>query len=168
MAPWADLLYACDHRWWKLRAPKSDEFAGIRVQGHIGGREGCWPGTIWGGVQSGVSKLILEGRRIGAGGNSGFQALNFAVRTRASKIILLGYDFDVAGRSHWHGDHGSGLSNPSGSFLRRCAKIIDREAPTLRMLGVDVVNCSRQSSIEAFPRLSIEDALERFNKGDAA
>lgn len=160
LAPWADGLYACDHRWWKLRGPKADEFAGIRWQGHIGNREGLWAGTIWGGVLAGHNQMIWDGRRIGAGGNSGFQALNLVARTGVRRVILLGYDMGHAGRSHWHGEHGAGLSNPASSFLGRCAQILDRSAQDLAFRKVEVVNASRESRLQRFRRVSIDEALE--------
>lgn len=159
MAPWADGLYACDHRWWKLRGPSAEEFAGIRWQGHIGNREGLWPGTIHGGVISGRPEMIFAGPGIAAGGNSGFQALNLIARSHPRRVILLGYDMGHDGVSHWHGEHGSGLSNPADSFLRRCAGILDRQASKLAAQGIEVINSSRHSRLQGFRRLLLEEAL---------
>lgn len=160
LAPWADLLYACDHRWWKLRGPAPEEFGGIRVQGHIGNREGLWPGTVWGGVKAGCNHMLWDGRQIGSGGNSGFQALNLAARTGARRVILLGYDMGHSGVAHWHGEHGSGLSNPASSFLGRCAQILDRTAQELEFRKVEVINASRASRLQRFVRMPIAEALE--------
>lgn len=160
LAPWADMLYACDHRWWKLRGPAPEEFAGERVQGHIGNREGLWPGTWHGGVKAGCNDILIHGPHIGGGGNSGFQAVNLAVRMGARRIVLLGFDMGHSGQAHWHADHGSGMSNPANAFLRRCALILDRQIGALQMLGIEAVNASRQTALVRWPRVSLERALE--------
>ena len=104
--------------------------------------------------------------RLGAGGNSGFQAINLAVQFGATKIMLIGIDCGVQGdisRSpHWHGRHPSPLSNPLQSNFNRWKKAIDGIAGQLKSLGVDVVNCSPPSMLAAYPKMSVPEALERF------
>lgn len=104
--------------------------------------------------------MIWDGRQIGSGGNSGFQAVNLAARTGARRVVLLGYDMGHGGRSHWHGEHGQGLSNPANSFLGRCAQILDRTATDLSFRKVEVVNASRSTRLQRFRRVSIEEALD--------
>jgi hypothetical protein len=49
---------------------------------------------------------------IGSGGNSGFQALNLALQFGARRVILVGFDLNLAGGVHWHG-RTPRLNNPT-------------------------------------------------------
>jgi hypothetical protein len=54
------------------------------------------------------------------------------------------------------------LRNPDiGRFLE-WRKDLDRNAPKLSAHGIDVVNCSSVSALTAFPKLTIEQTLERW------
>lgn len=160
LASWADALYACDGRWHRIRGPSAEEFGGLRVQGHVAEREELHPGCLWGGVIPRCNDMILDKDGIGSGGNSGFQALNLVAKARPRLIILLGYDMGWDVQSHWHADHGSGLSNPPQNFLASCARILDRAALQLHASGIRVVNASRRSALKRFPMVAL-DQLEK-------
>jgi hypothetical protein len=164
LAPWADCLYACDHRWFATRGPTFEQFRGARVQGHIAPKGQILPGCIHGGVVASTSKMFFDGARIAAGGNSGFQAVNFAARCGVSRIILLGFDMGFGAEPHWHGWHGKGLSNPEPSFLKRCAAILDSQYPVLSARGIQVLNASRETNLKRIPRVSIEAAFSQGEK----
>lgn len=161
LAPWADALYACDGRWWRARGPAPEAFGGLRFQGHVTREEQqVEPGCIHCGVTSGRNAMDFGGRVLAGGGNSGFQALNLAAVTGARRVVLLGYDMALAeGATHWHGDHGHGMSNPSIGFLRNSARILDQQAPVLRRAGVEVLNATRTTALTAFRRVTIKEAL---------
>lgn len=113
----------------------------------------------------GVNRLLLGGDEVGWGGNSGFQALNLAVNFGARRIILIGYDMQIANGVHWHGRHGSGLNNPAESNVRAWRRHFGSIAGHLADLGVEVVNASRETALTCFPRARIEDALALFDGG---
>jgi hypothetical protein len=98
---------------------------------------------------------------VGAGTNSGHQALNIAVHLGAAKILLLGYDFRPAddGRLHHHADHREPLGNPSPGAFDRWLRLIETTAVPLARLGIDVVNCSKISAITCFRRSDIDAEL---------
>ena len=91
------------------------------------------------------------------GGNSGYQALNLAVLLGAARILLLGYD--MGGRGHWHGNHPPGLRNPPESQLSEWAGQFHAAAADLDRLGIECINCSRETALTCFPRARIEDVL---------
>lgn len=156
LCPWAAALYACDARWWRLRGPTATAFAGLRIAG-FEPADGC----LHVGVARGVGVMRWAGP-LGAGGNSGFQAINLAARCGATRIVLTGFDMGrgVAGESHWHGDHvAPGLTNPEAAMLRNSARLLDAAAPDLAARGVTVINASRASALTAYPRTTIEEAL---------
>lgn len=115
-----------------------------------------------------VDRLLLDPPgQIGSGGNSGFQALNLALQFGARRIILVGYDLRVDKGVHWHGPHPRGFNNPAASNCARWRKILDDQAPLLEAIGVDVINASAVSSLTAFRKLPLRQALQLGTKGAA-
>lgn len=171
LAPWADVLYACDTKWWKLRlgVPK---FNGLKVcHVDLKSRQDvdiirAFPKVRWVHVDRWGDQLLTERPGyLGAGGNSGFQALNLAVQFGAKKILLIGYDMTIAHGEHWHARHPMPLSNPHPQQnLPRWRKSLDGSAGRLRALGVEVVNASPVSELKAFPKMSVEEALARWGE----
>jgi hypothetical protein len=152
LAPWADWLYACDGRWWDVYA--SD------VRAKFAGE--CWTrdeiaakryGLHWirSSSQPGLSP---DNSLIHEGGNSGYQAINLARNFGAKRIVLLGYDM---GGPHWFGDHPRELPVLSNYtiFLANFPQL----AADLKREGVEVVNCTRKTALDCFPKATIEDAL---------
>ena len=104
--------------------------------------------------------MLWQGDHIAAGGNSGFQAINWAGRCGIKTIILTGYDFGIDGdRTHWHGDHPGCLTNPQDHFLKRCAAVLDTQHKNLEGQGIRVLNASRISRLKMYRRVSIDEAL---------
>ena len=98
-----------------------------------------------------VANLLFDGDIIGGGCNSGFQALNLAVLWGADRVIFTGLDMHG---THWHGKHKTpGLNNPGESMFRAAVMAFKRAAEQCRGLGVEVVNASPGSRVDAFPIL---------------
>ncbi len=148
LAPWADVLYGCDWQWWQARGPV--EFSGLRVIGK-GEHEGCHRVEV---IRT--STLLWKGNMIGGGGNGGFQALNLVCRWGAGRIIFLGLDCKGA---HWHGDHRSGLGNPTSTAMMSWKRCFHGAANVLKSRGVEVLNASRDTALTAFPRVNLEDVI---------
>jgi hypothetical protein len=91
------------------------------------------------------------------GQNSGYQAINVAVLLGARKILLLGYDMQRGedGARHWHEDHKIPTPNFYPKFLKHFPTMIE----PLAAAGVEVWNCTRRTALDAFPKVSLEDAL---------
>ncbi len=151
LAPWADVLYACDYQWWRWH-DGVPSFTGPKYA--IDARARKYPGvhllqnTGTDGIESSPSGLRT-------GRNSGYQAINLAIHFGVRRILLLGYDLQrTGGRSHWFGDHPHG--QPSlGLFIPAFVAL----SKTLRDLGVEIINCSRETALTCFPRQPIEVAL---------
>jgi len=86
------------------------------------------------------------------GGNSGYQAVNLAYLLGAKTIILLG--FDMFG-THYFGNHPANLNN--GSPYKRFIEAFETINP--KKHGIEIINCSRQTALECFPRTTIESVL---------
>lgn len=158
-APWADYLYGADYLWW-IR-PDVDGAKGFQgkkltvspeVLGHYPdvtlldrtGREGFEP----------------EPGKIRTGGHGGFAALHFAIQQGAEKVLLLGYDLqpNAEGRHHVHPEHPGG-DHPCQNDKRMVYYSL---LPTLEHRQIQVVNCSRATSLTTFPRGEVTTCLRRW------
>ena len=150
IAPWADLLYACDLKWWKWH-------------------NGCpgFSGEKWTMDEQASLKFNLNyiegipGRGLSDkpdvihhGSNSGFQALNLAYLLGASKIILLGYDMKISddNRSHWFGEHPDKIRSNYQPWLEHF-NIVARHGKA------NIINCSRDTALTCFPQSTIREIL---------
>lgn len=88
--------------------------------------------------------------------NSGAGVMNLAAFLGVKKIIMLGYDMrHTDGKTHWHGDHPKGLAN-AGKVSKWPAQF-GVLAKALR--GIDIVNCSRVSSLTMFAMADLDETL---------
>ncbi len=159
LAPWAEVLYACDWRWW-LKHEGVPGFAGLKVtlsnsRGHLDD----YP-DIKVVENTGTEGLERAPTGVRTGRNGGYQAINLAVHLGARRVLLLGYDMkpDARGRTHWFGDHADWPTRPgvfAGVMLPHFAGL----ARELQALGVEVLNCTPTSALEAFPKVALEQAL---------
>lgn len=148
LAPWADVLYACDKAWW-------DHHEGTEFQGEK------WTVNYTASRRWDLNRIGLVGGAwsnnpdaVASGANSGFQALNLAVIQGAARVILLGYDFGADEKKHWFGDHPDPLKK--NSDYAQWIKCMNRAAPKI---PVPVINCSRRSAIECFPKHDLREVL---------
>jgi hypothetical protein len=160
MAPWAEILYAADAKWWRYYG-YSREFLGQRWTQHNNG-------STWAeearkvGIRvirsANLDGVSTDPRIIHLGGNSGFQAINLAIHTGAKRILLLGFDCIAVGpKSHWFGHHPPELQRDSPYALFRDA--FRKTAPQIQELGVDVINCSRMTTVDAFRKARLQDII---------
>lgn len=155
LAPWADVLYACDAKWWAVHAGVPT-FTGLKYA--LEPAAGRWPG-----VQilsnTGDRGVELEPTGLRTGKNSGYQAINLAVHLGARRIVLLGYDLQASdpAHSHFFGQHPHPIrrDSPYALFRDYFAFLL---AP-LEAIGVELVNCTRETALACVPRVPLEAAL---------
>ena len=103
-APWADVLFASDAKWWKQYRRQALQFAGLKLT--------MLNGLKW--DDAGVHSLALSARgpydprptHVVSGGNSGYQAICVAAHFGATRILLFGFDMRTHGkRRHYFGNH---------------------------------------------------------------
>lgn len=146
MCPWASLLYAFDRTWWNRYIEEvRNVFAGLLFceSAHLVRRD----------IRS---ARLFPGFR--AFGNSGASMVSLAIAAGARRLILIGYDCQLTdGKSHHHGDHPAGLQNCDsmprwpGKFAR-----LSRYAESK---GAEVINASRATALECFPRRALPECL---------
>lgn len=151
LAPAADVLYACDSKWWRHFGPSLCGFNGLRY---------ALETTPYAQQlrNSGMTGLDLDPTALRTGKNSGFQAVNLAVHLGAARVILLGFDMQTGKTGdHFFGAHRyPGASVPKYLDFRECFQTI--VAP-LKAAGVEVLNATPDSALDAFPRVSLDEAL---------
>lgn len=169
LAPWADAVYAADLKWWHVHYPVlKDDFADRMFSVETGDKGNerlaaqLYGVRVW--KQEPVKELKHKGLSktpgvLRLGGLSGYQAINLAYQFGATVVLLLGYDMQVTnGQRHWFGDHKRPLTNSNtyGQRLANFATIKPEE------YGIEIVNCSRATAMECFPRMPIGEALRKY------
>ena len=154
LAPWADILYACDEKWWATY-PDSLMFKGAKIS-VTADRPGVMRLD-----QYRDSPLSEEPTALATGGNSGYQAINLAYLLGVKKIILLGYDAGPAkdGKRHYFGEHPEGLVVTQNHTYSAWINNFSKLAALLKQRGVTVINCSPNTAITAFDKMSIWKVL---------
>lgn len=137
LAPWADVLVANDHGWWR-KHPNAHEFAGRKF--------------------SGTRALYTEDvqpRMFGSDTNSGLLAIECARNLGATTAILLGYDMHG---THFFGKYMNGCGNTSAA--RRAVHVAQFQAfAASKRPGIEVVNCTPGSALRCFPSSELETVL---------
>ena len=156
LAPWADILYAADVKWWRHYHERALRFAGRKVTIR---KTLPWPEVY--SLEQSTEHASLDPRptHLVHGGNSGYQAIHLAVHLGASRILLLGFDMKNGrcGRRHWFGDHGGKL-NSRGSYATWLSAF-DKLSRSLAHRKVEVVNCTPDTALRSFKRAPLEVAL---------
>lgn len=161
LAPWSDVVYGCDGPWWRS-VQGLMKFPGLKL---------AYEPTVC-GPEWGIQKVQIPDPKcnsflfdkvgtVGAGRNSGFQAVNLAAQFGATRIILLGYDMQGEVGAHWYGrNNWMQANNPDAYSYLNWKRAFEAAAPALRDRGVEVINASRETALTCFRRMPIGEALE--------
>jgi len=156
MIPWADVLYACDLKWWEHNENLWRDFQGLKVTWAKPAAAKFNILYAYGKKEKGLGRDSLH-----TGGGSGHMAVNLAyllATERLKQIVLLGFDMQYKdGQPHWHGRHRR-TSNPSENALKKWADRMVEMYKDLDSLGIDLINCTRESAL-TIPRKPLEDVL---------
>lgn len=148
------MLYAADARWWLHYAQRALKFPGLKVSAS----EPPFP-AIFGLKVTGNEGYDATPGTIRTGGNSAYQSLHIAVQAGARRVLLCGVDLHVRAGSHHHGDHPGALRNPSQVDLKNMVTRFRSLKEPMKKMGVEVLNCSLDSDLDAFPKAEIEELL---------
>ena len=170
LMPWADVLYACDARWWRHHEGCRN-FVGEKWTSYHEGRRAhvadiarCYKLHVCLGAKK--SSFSLDPALIHYGMNSGFQAINLAILFGANPIILVGFDFrPVGGKKHFFGDHPRAVAN--GSDYRAWI-ITMRQAAKELPKHLTIINCTQGSAIKCFPMGNLKEVLDGAHISHAA
>lgn len=157
LAPWADVLYACDAKWWRHYGDTVG-FAGPKYA--LEAAAAKWATVL---RNAGELGLELDPTGLRTGRCSGYQAINLAVHLGAARIILLGYDAKPSadGRRNWFGERPRSYWLALPAYDQRILQCWPTIVQPLAALGVDVLNATPGSALDIFPRVSLDDALQQ-------
>jgi len=148
IAPWADILFGFDARWWREHLPEVRQvFRGRLITGtDVGPRLGI--------------ETTHAAPWFTRFGNSGACAISLAISARAARILLLGFDCrrGPLGEAHWHGDHPKGMSNCHS--MQNWHYQFEQVAKRAAEKQVKVINCSRRTALKCFARGELQQALQ--------
>jgi hypothetical protein len=160
LAPWADVLYSSDRRWWP-HYKGVPSFEGSKF-GVGSGQGKANPFTGYPEIRvlknTGYSGLEIEPNGLRTGRNSGYAAINLAVHLGAARILLLGYNMSHQNGSHFFGNHPAGL-NQSAALYPGFRRSFDSLVEPLKAAGIEVINCTPNTSLHTFPRRALRDVL---------
>lgn len=151
LAPWANVIYACDGLWWEGRE-RSDVPRYVDRARETGAQ--LWTQDVDVAKKYGLNHIKSQRARgisrqvgvINQGDNGGFQAVGLAYQSGVARAWLLG--FDMRG-GHWHGPH-------PGMLQKNCRfdLYLDHFSHMANDLpiGFSVVNCTPGGALECFPR----------------
>lgn len=156
LAPWADILFGADAKWWRHYHERALKFEGRKV---------CARATLpWREVYSLTQSYehpTFDPRptHLVSGGNSGYMAVHIAVHLGATRILLLGFDMREGRnrRRHWFGNH-PGRLNARGNFSG-WNRAFEKFAKVLHLMNIEVLNCTPDSALKCFRRVPLEMAL---------
>lgn len=165
VAPWADLLYFCDNKWWEWHREALKGWAKPIVRLESVGHD-------FGDPRIKVLKNYGEGGLVDVrdgvmhGANSGYQATHLAIHRGATRIVLLGIDMHCRERErpHWFGHHPDRVVP---DYARQRALFATIKAPAER-LGVEIVNCTPGTALDCFRRADLAETLQQLRRAQAA
>lgn len=141
IVPRCSFIYAADCCWWEennaLITSDAERWCGDEFTSHRFGIN-CLKSALSGSF------------------NSGQRAIELAIHLGAKRIILLGYDCTLRNGIHWHGTHQL-LANPDRFSINRWH--VEFEQLRCWAGGIEIINCSPQTRLKAFPALPLEVAL---------
>lgn len=154
LTPWADILYACDHKWWQWHHEQTKFFKGIKVTQDKKAAQEYDINYIESAANTGLS---TDPDIIHQGFNSGYQAINLAYNLGARKIILIGYDMKLGadGSNHWFGHHPDKIVSHYQSWLIMYSSLAEHA----KKLNCSIINSTIDTALTCFEKMPLEDAL---------
>lgn len=147
---WADWLHATDAKWWRWHIQSVQHFRGIKTA-LVEGLPPPWGVGLL--RNTGKEGFDPDADACRNGGSSGYAAIHCAIHAGAKRILLVG--LDLSGE-RWFGRHPDGLETDYAIVMAPSFPTI---IPAAIERGVRIINCSLDSSLTCFPKLSLEEAL---------
>ncbi len=149
LAPWADILYFCDPKWWHTnRFQVNDLFRGHLIATMTNAIAGVKTLQC-----TGETGLETDPAAIRHGSNSGYQAINLAYHLGVKRIVLLGYDMRVhaSGKAHWQHRPGPAVGDFHTILQTQMLPKFETLVKPLAAAGVEVINCTPESALRCWP-----------------
>jgi hypothetical protein len=148
LAPWADVLFACDEAWWHANNG-CPQFKGRRVTASPRCME-----------KYGIDVFFSTGT------NSGLRAIYLAERLGANPICMVGFDMHPKNGVHWHAPHAK-LRTPGAAEMLTWRNETEWAADRFREKGVRVINCTPGSALKSYPYMPLDQVINASSARDA-
>lgn len=159
LAPHADMLYAGDGPFWQVHQG-ARMFTGRKVslfaEGSSSRRSLLPPDDVMMLKNTGITGFDPDPSALRSGKNSGYAALHLAAHTGARRVLLCGYNM---GGRNWHARYAVPLRNTKPEQYAVWRPLFGQLAAALASLGIEVLNVTPGSALDAFPMVAFEDAL---------
>ena len=144
-----DVLYASDHPWIKHHYDRICSQRHLVVTQAPNNQDPIDNPVYY---VEGVHGHSMSSDVLNFGGNSGFAAVHLASMWGAGRILLLGFDMQTKSKKHWFGSHPKEMDREHG-FAAWRENFRNANCPT------PIINCSRATALDCFPRSTIQDEL---------
>lgn len=156
-SPWADVFFAGDRRYWIEYLQRMLRYGVPRERLATCCNVTAKMERIT--YHRALNRPGLGLTELHTGGNSGWMGLNLAYLLGARRIYLLGFDMMLGpdAEKHFDGAH-TGKCDVALNFAEwrhRFAKAV----PDIEKAGLAVINCSRRTALDCFPRSTIDAEL---------
>ena len=163
--PWADKLYGCDERWWRVH--EGTDFAGEKWTTHGDANNNdkreiarLYNVNLVQGLSANDKGFSTDPSVIHYGDNSGYQAINMAILLGSPYIVLVGFNMSrPGGKAHFFGGHPAGLTDQE----RYERWVPQFELAAKELTDVVIINATPDSALTCFPQMDLEDALENYS-----
>lgn len=158
-APFADVLYWTDARFYSWYKKDIDQFKGlkftIKPYGDLAKDIKVLKNTGKGGLEKDKNGLRH-------GNNSGYAAINLAYHLGAKRIILLGFDMgNVNSESHFHDGYPI-KATPDKVYQKNMIPYFGSIGEELKKEKIEILNANTFSNLNAFKKISREQALSLY------
>jgi len=167
---WVDVCWWGDLKWWLWhRKTLLTKFHGLLVTCNTKNtmyiQNKHWVRFMGRGTPTGIE---TRAGYVAWNKNSGTSAINLAYHFGAKTIVIVGFDMcdGKGGKTHWHGGHeqdnrkgSTGKPKKRVTPYSRFVKSTTFIARDAKKLGITILNASPVSTINAFPKVRLEDAL---------
>lgn len=158
VAPWADVLYASDIKWWNVYADRALKFAGMKLTMY----HQSLHASVFSLFASGHAPYDDRPTHIFGGNNSGFAATQVAIKRGAQRILLCGFDMKtVNGKEHNFNRHEGECNVPINGKYKKWIERFEALSSYTPKLGVTILNCTQGSALRCFPKVALEDVAWR-------
>lgn len=152
--PSAEVLYWTDSRFYKWYKDGIDKFKGLKFT--------CRPITDNPGnitILKPNSSVSIDMRpdHISSGNNSGFGAINLAIKLGAKRIYLLGFDMtSKENETHWHSGYSVTHNHSIYSKMQSQLSMLPEQ---LKKMEIEVYNANPKSNLTVFRRVLLDAAI---------
>lgn len=163
LAAHADMLYAGDGPFWQIHEGARN-FSGMKVSLFADGTSSRRSQLPTDDVKmlknTGITGFDPDPSALRSGKNSGYAALHLAAHTGARRILLCGYNM---GGRNWHPRYAVPLRNTKPEQYAVWRPMFGALAAALAALGIEVLNCTPGTALDAFRKVDLADVLEPVN-----